>query len=428
MALLRARLGLTGSAGALLGAILLIGMGQEIAKPFLPKFVSDQASPEWLKALVGPGVAPWLPLLLVGLYGTCVDFMEAIYYATGGRLSGRLGMRRSLLLFTLLPVAGAAAVAALGTPLALILAVPFLQGWDAISLPATLTVVGASMPAERRTLAFSLQAILRRVPRVLGFLAGGGLVAWLGVVAGVRWAMVAFVVLAVAALLVQRRFLSMSEPDKPGGAPLRVRDFPTPLKRLLVSDILARWCEGLPRDLFVLMALGSALLPGNAGVCRVSGFEFGALKAEEAAVALLLYLPMGFAASKSGYAKKPFIGVTFLFFAAFPLAFVLLGPALGLAGFAAAYLVAGLREIGEPARKAMITELVPADLRTRAIGLYWSVRSLAVMAAPMTGVLLWIAFGPRAPFYAAFAFGLAGALFFWLRFGDDGYHPKPPAS
>ena len=43
-----------------------------------------------------------------------------------------------------------------------------------------------------------------------------------------------------------------------------------------------------------------------------------------------------------------------------------------------AFAVGGLREFGEPARKAMITELVPADCRTQAMGIYWSARSTGI--------------------------------------------------
>lgn len=414
---LGARLGITPSTAALLAAILLIGAGQEVAKPFMPRFINDQPPPEWLRSLAGAWWARYLPILLVGLYGSVLDLMEAVYYRTGGGISARLGMRRSLLLFNLLPIAGAVLVGGIGTPVAAILAIPLLQAWDSISMPATLTVVGEALPVERRTLAFSLQAIQRRIPRIFGYLAGGVVVGSLGAVAGVRWAMGGFVLLALAAFLVQRRHLHVQAPDAGGGGGLGLAGFPVPLKRLLVSDILVRWCEGLPRELFVLLAIGGAAgIPGGA-VRHVGTVEFGALRAEEALLQLALYLPLGFAASRAGYGKKPYIGLTFLFFTAFPLAFVLLGPSMGLAGYAIAYAVGGLREVGEPARKAMITELVPAEHRTRAIGLYWSVRSLAVMAAPLAGALLWIALGPAAPFLFASACGLAGTLYFYGRFG-----------
>ena len=87
-------------------------------------------------------------------------------------------------------------------------------------------------------------------------------------------------------------------------------------------------------------------------------------------------------------------------------------------------MIGGLREIGEPARKAMVADLVPPDVRTQAIGLYWSVRSLAVMWASPVGALLWIignswreGFGPILAFSVAGVLGLIGVIAFYTRFG-----------
>ena len=136
---------------------------------------------------------------------------------------------------------------------------------------------------------------------------------------------------------------------------------------------------------------------------------------------LLLYLPIGHLASKAGAAKKPFIGLTFVFFALYPLALVVLGPWLGVWGLVIAFVVAGMREIGEPARKAMITELAPPALRTQAIGVYWAVRSVGIMLAPLAGGLIWWWFGsPEPMLWCAAALGAAGAGLFYARFAGAG--------
>jgi len=101
-----------------------------------------------------------------------------------------------------------------------------------------------------------------------------------------------------------------------------------------------------------------------------------------------------------------------------------LGPTLGGFGLALAFVIGGLREIGEPARKAMVADLVPPDVRTQAIGLYWSVRSLAVMWASPVGAILWVlgdnwraGFGPILTFSVAGIAGLIGVIAFYTRFG-----------
>lgn len=71
----------------------------------------------------------------------------------------------------------------------------------------------------------------------------------------------------------------------------------------------------------------------------------------------------------------------------------------------------GLREIGEPARKALIVDLAEPHLRARSVGLYYLVRSLAVAPAAFVGGLLWQR-SPMLPFLAAGAVGLVGTAVF----------------
>ena len=75
----------------------------------------------------------------------------------------------------------------------------------------------------------------------------------------------------------------------------------------------------------------------------------------------------------------------------------------------AAFVIAGLRETGEPARKALIVDLASAGARGRAVGLYYLIRGLAVFPASLVGGWLWT-IDRRLPFYVAFAVGVAGFL------------------
>jgi predicted MFS family arabinose efflux permease len=85
------------------------------------------------------------------------------------------------------------------------------------------------------------------------------------------------------------------------------------------------------------------------------------------------------------------------------------GPWLALA-----FVVYGLREIGEPARKALITSLMPEPVRARGVGLYWGVRSFAICTASLAGAIIWSLFGPQMLLYVAFALGCIGAGLFYL--------------
>ena len=108
---------------------------------------------------------------------------------------------------------------------------------------------------------------------------------------------------------------------------------------------------------------------------------------------------------------QPFIGLTFIFFALFPLSLALAPDGYGLI---VAFVVWGLREIGEPARKALIVSLLPAPIRAQGVGLYWGIRGIAICWASLIGALVWFWLGPQALLYLAFAFGCAGAAVFYL--------------
>lgn len=62
-----------------------------------------------------------------------------------------------------------------------------------------------------------------------------------------------------------------------------------------------------------------------------------------------------------------------------------------------AFIVGGLREIGEAARKALIVDLAQPHLRARSVGLYYLVRSVAIAPAAFIGGALW-RMSPALPF------------------------------
>jgi MFS family permease len=416
-----ARLGLNRSTTALLAAILLIGMGQELWAPFMPKYIQKTIEDSMKGSLAAWGLStPAVVVLAVGLFGTWKDFQEAVYYYLGGRIGATLGTRKALIIFGALPLVGYGMILALVSPWVAFLALPFITGYDSISQPATLTVVGNTLKSQHRTMAFSLQSIQRRIPRIIAYLSGGALVTALGAIGGVRAGVAISAALVMGALAIQIWMLRHDTRDsalRTQGFSLRLlKRFHPELKKLLMADILARIAEGMPRELFILYAVATTMKADGFGVVGISARSFGELLAVQAFVSFLTYLPVGYIASRPGGGKKPFIALTFVFFASFPLAFWMLGTKLGLMGLAIAYVIGGLREIGEPARKAMITELLPADAKTAATGLYWSVRTTAVMLAPVIGAMIWVMVSPAAVFISAFAAGIVGAFLFALVF------------
>ena len=71
-------------------AVFLLGLGEELWKKFLPKYL------EYLGA--GPAV--------IGLFGTTEDFFDAVYQYPGGWLADRAGRRRAFLVFIVIASIG----------------------------------------------------------------------------------------------------------------------------------------------------------------------------------------------------------------------------------------------------------------------------------------------------------------------------------
>jgi len=179
------------------------------------------------------------------------------------------------------------------------------------------------------------------------------------------------------------------------------------LWHLLISDILIRFAEQIPYAFVVVWAV---YLNG------ITPVQFGILTSIEMATAVLIYIPVAYFADR--YSKKPFIVITFGFFTAFP--FVLLfSKTFGMLVFA--FIIRGLKEFGEPTRKALIMDLAPKDAKAKTFGAYYLIRDVIVSLAAFGGAFLWMlgpSIGPTINFLVAGIFGIIGTLYFTF-FGKD---------
>ncbi len=399
-------LALNRTAGVVLVAVLCFGMGEQLWEPLMPNFFRDQAA-------VGAGGAtpagvPAAVLLTVGLYSFLKNLLKAACFLGGGTLTARLGDRNSLLLFGCLTLAGYALFLAVPTTWGALAAALLILSWDPLSIPVTFTTVAASVKTGRRGLAFAVQSVQKRLPKVVGPALAGFLLHragdWAatpeeGRALGMRVLVGTAFLFGLVALAVQVRWMPHRPAEGERSALGEVwRTMPPPARRLLLAEVFMRWCDWLVRDFVILyLVVARGLTLEQAGV----------LIALQNLVALASYLPVGRLTVMVG--SYPFIGVTFVFSAVFPL----LLAVVPTAWVAAAFVAAGLREVGEPARKALLTDLLPEETRARGIGLYWGVRTFAVSWSALAGAALWAASGPAPLLYAACGFGVAGAAVFY---------------
>lgn len=397
LARVRSWLGLEPNIVAMLLTFLVLGMGEELWVRFVPKYLE----------LLGAGIAG------VALYGTLRDLLDAIYPYPGGWLTDRLGRRPALILFALLAVAGYALYLISPGWLWVLAGTVLVMAWSSLTLPAIFAVIGDSLPPSRRATGFGVQSILKRVPIILAPPLGGWLIASLGLADGIRVGLAVTIVLAFVGIAILSRSYVEAVPPAPDAGSLADlwRGMDRGLKRLLLADCLARWAEGIPKVFLIFYVID--VLGGTAA-------GFGWLTSVQMIAATLVYIPLAKMSDRMN--RKPFVLLTFGFFALFPLA---LATASGPAWLAAAFVVAGLRETGEPARKALILDLASAGARGRAVGLYYLIRGLAVFPASLVGGWLWT-LDRRLPFYVAFAVGVVGCLVH-ARWGPaDGPHQGGP--
>ncbi len=388
--------------------VLLFGLGEELWAPFMPAYLRARE----------PGAAAAVSraaLWAVGVYGFLRNLFEGFCYIGGGHLTARLGDRGSLLLFAGMTITGYVAFlcipadasvdprTAVGDPWAVVavLAALLILGWEPLSVPVTFTTVGSTVSRARQGMAFAVQSIQKRLPKILGPLIAGLAIGAAGPLRGTRALVAGALGLALVSFALQLWWMP-HRPPPPPGPPLRqvLRDFPPLLRRLLLAEVFTRWCDWLVRDLVVLYVL--VTMGARPEV-------LGLLMSVQHTTALLTYLPVGRMTQAVGL--QPFIGLTFVFFALFPLALALAPDQGWLFG---AFVVYGLREIGEPARKALITSSLPEAIRARGVGLYWGLRSFAICWASLAGALLWGLFGPTALLYTAFGLGCVGAAVYHL--------------
>jgi MFS family permease len=389
------RLQLRPGVRALAAGLFVYGFGEELWFRYLPAFLRSLGS----------------SALAVGAFGTLKDLLDAGYAYPGGVIADRLGSRRALLLFGLLTTAGFVLYLAHPSVPVIFAGLLLVMAWQSLGLPASFSLIGEELAGSGRLVAFTVQSVVKRLPILLAPPLGGWLIGRYGMASGMRAGFAASVVTSLLMLAGMRRaFRRPAAPavTLPAAPPGRVRLRPA-LRQLLVADCLIRLCEGLPEVFLVLWALE---------VAKVSAARFGLLTAVLMATAIASYAPAALLAGRAE--KKPFVVLTYVFFTLFPVAVV---ASRSFGALAAAYVVGGLREIGEPARKALIVDLAEGA-PGRTVGLYYSIRGFAVAGASAIGGALWT-IRPSLTFVAAAALGVTGTLWAALSL-PSGPPPQPP--
>jgi len=356
-------------------SISLLNLGESLWRQFLPKY---------LEAL-GAGVA------VIAFFATFERVLSAMYKYPGGFLTDRLGRRTALILFSLIGLMGYLIYMSAPAWPFIFCGLLFVLS-SSMTQPAIFALLGDSLPRQKLAMGFTVQSILRRLPAVFAPPLGGLLITRMGFLDGVRWALGITITLAGLTVFLQWRYYTETHraTDKPT-LTVRWREIDGNLKHLLVADCAARFASGAIQVFLIFYAMDYV---------GINAVQFGILSGLGVAVSIVSYLPVARLADR--WRRLPFVYLTFLFFALFP---VLLIFSRNFWWLCVAYAVSGLREIGEPARKALIVDLTSQEHRGRAVGLYYTIRGFTVMGAPLLGGFLW-SLGPTPLFAVSAGVGL----------------------
>ena len=382
--------GLRRSIVGILSVVILVEMGERMAERFLPIYIM---------ALGGTAIA-------IGLLNALNNLLSALYSFPGGYLSDRFGVRRALLIFNSMAITGFLIVVIFPYWQAVIVGSFLFIAWSAISLPATMSLVSKVLPKNKRTMGVSLHSFVRRVPMALGPVVGGLFIYYWGERRGVRYAFICAIIMTFVAIILQQNLIEDKPADRASDVeknPFKImREMSHPLRNLLISDILIRFCEQIPYAFVVVWAMKVIAHP-------VTAPQFGLLSAIEMATAMIIYVPVAYFADRAG--KKPFVAMTFVFFTLFPLSLYFCRSFLPLVF---AFILRGLKEFGEPTRKALIMDLAPENRKAAMFGLYYLMRDVIVSIAAFGGAFLW-RISPEVNLFSACAFGAIGTIWFILR-------------
>jgi len=368
----------------LLIAIFVIGAGEELWMRFVPKY------------LQGVGAT----VFVIGLYDALRTLLGAIYAYPGGVFVDLWGHRRAFIIFNLVSIAGYALVLLVPHWAAVIAGMFLFLSWTCFSLPATFSLVGAALEANRHSMGVGVQSVIKRLPIMIAPFFGGMLIDHLGIINGVRIALIVSVFLSAITILAQVQL--REEPKKKVECDRwtlwqSLREFNSPMRRLLLSDILVRFCERIPYAWVVIFAMD---------YIGVSAKQVGVLTTVEMLAAMLCIIPASHFADRHG--REPFVIVTFIMFTLFPISLLM---SRSFSALVIAFAIRGLKEFGDTSRKALIIGYSDSDRRGQMIGAYYLVRDLIVSAGAILGAFLW-KLGPALNFLGAAALGVAGTVFY----------------
>ena len=239
--------------------------------------------------------------------------------------------------------------------------------WTCFSLPATFSLIGAALEANRHSMGVGVRMVIKRLPIMIAPIFGGILIDRFGIINGVRMAFSPPSSSPRSPSLCSRQLreepIQRTQSTGANGPKSErwnlwqsLRGFSSPMRRLLLSDILIRFCERIPYAWVVIFAMD---------YIGVSAKQVGVLTTIEMLAAILCIIPASHYADR--YGREPFVIVTFIMFTLFPISLLM---SRSFSALVIAFAIRGLKEFGDTSRKALIIGYSEPERRGQMIGAY----------------------------------------------------------
>src|SRR5262249_44815054 len=150
----------------------------------------------------------------IGVIAFAKNLLEGVGYIAGGTVAHKMGPRVALAVSAAPMAVGFAIMLLTQSPWVLAIGAMLMTNWEPLSVPATFDVVGSEVPKNRRTIAFAVQSIQKRLPKVIGPLIGAAAFAAIGYWLNLTLAFSLVGLSLVLQLTLMRRLQAKADPPR----------------------------------------------------------------------------------------------------------------------------------------------------------------------------------------------------------------------
>lgn len=182
-------LGLKRDIVLLLVIIIFVGLGEKSWERFAPKY---------LEGLGGS-------VLIIGGLGFLQNILGAFWSLPGGYIADSLGNKKAFYVFNFLAIFGYVIAILFTNWTAVFIGMIFFSAWNAISLPASMSLITKALDNKKTAMGISMHSIIRRIPMILGPVMGGFLITQYGLIPGIKLCFGLSILLCILSMFVLQK-------------------------------------------------------------------------------------------------------------------------------------------------------------------------------------------------------------------------------